>query len=95
MGYIDTGNQLKDYLKGRSVILLYTKDKFKVNKYIYVPFKTLNNSGIIKCFSVDKVLIGKKEYKDVLIGLSKEKFHIEGIDCILPNKFKEDFNENN
>ena len=89
-GYIDTGNRLKDPYQGRSIILLYSEKKIPVKHYLHVPFQTLNNNGIIKCFKVDKVVIEDKEYHDLLIGLSKDKFHIEGVDCILPNKIKEE-----
>lgn len=94
-GYIDTGNRLKDPYKGRSIILLFNKEQLDIKQYIYVPFYSLNNKGIIKCFTVDKVIINNKEYFDLLIGISNEEFHIEGVDCILPNKIKEDLNEKN
>ena len=91
-GYLDTGNTLQDPYKKRSVIILYS-NKIKATNFVYVPYQTLNNTGIIKCIKVDKVdkvVINNKKFKDILIGISNDKFRIEGIDCILPNKIREE-----
>ena len=88
-GFIDTGNRLVDPYKKRSVILVNLKLRGKAN-YIYVPYKALNSSGIIPCLKPDKVIIEKKEFNNCLIGFSKDKFKIDGVSCILPNKFKEE-----
>lgn len=90
-GFLDTGNNLKDPYKGRGVII-FNKDYIKVkeDEIIYVPFKTIDNNGLMKCFKIDKVLIDKNiEFKNLLGGISS-KAQIEGIDCILPNKIKEE-----
>lgn len=87
-GFIDTGNRLKDPYKGRSIILV--NYDFCVSKYIYVPYHALNYNGVIQCIKPDKVIIDNKEFNNCLIGLSKDKFNIDKVNCILPNKFKED-----
>lgn len=90
-GYLDTGNTICDNYKKRSVILL---DLNKLNitnqKIIYVPFKTINGTGAIKCIVPDKVVIKENTYTDLLLGNIKEKFNLENSSCILPNKIKED-----
>lgn len=90
-GYLDTGNTLEDPYKKRGVILL-DLEKVMVNpdKVIYVPYKTISDSGVLKCYRIDKVVINEKEFKDILIGDIKNKFNLENSDCILPNKIKED-----
>lgn len=88
-GFIDTGNRLKDPYKKREIILVNLQLK-KKNKYIYVPYKALNTEGIIPCLKPDKVIIDKKEFSNCLIGFSKDRFMLNGTNCILPNKFKEE-----
>lgn len=91
--YLDTGNKLVDFYKKRPILLVYDEDlDFCYEDSILVPYKTLDDEGIIKCRKPDKVLLDKREISfDVLIGKSKEKFNIEGIDVILPNIIKEEF----
>ena len=89
-GYLDTGNTLVDPYHKRSVILL-DLSKFKLSdNFIYVPYKTITNSGVIKCFVVDKVIIDNKEFNNLLIGDIKNKFNLNNVDCLLPNIIKED-----
>lgn len=81
-GYMDTGNKLYDPYKHRPVSLIYKT--LEIEKPIYVPYKTIENTGMIKCFIAEKVIIDKKHiYKNQLIGISKEKFNIDGVDFIL------------
>ena len=87
-GFIDTGNRLIDNISNKSIILTNLNIKYK--EVIYVPYKALNTEGIIPCIKPDKVIIEEKEFNNYLIGLSKDKFNIKNIDCILPNKLKED-----
>lgn len=89
-GIIDTGNRLKDPYSKRDVILVNNNIKINGNKFIYVPYKALNTTGIIKCYKVDKVIIKNQEFKNCLIGISKDKISLNDVDCILPNSFKED-----
>ena len=87
-GFIDTGNQLLSPIKKESVILVNLKIPLK--KVIYVPYKALNTSGIIPCVRPDKIFINDKEIKHCLVGVAAEKFELTGVDCILPNRIKED-----
>ena len=87
---IDTGNELKDPYKKRSIILVNIKLDYTKYKYLLVPYKALNTTGMIPCIKPDKIIIEDKIYKNYLIGLSKDKFNLHGAECILPNKFKEE-----
>ena len=87
-GFIDTGNTLKDPITKKNIILVNLNIKYK--NVIYVPYKALNTSGIIPCLKPDKIIIDKKEINNCLIGLSKDKFEINNLNCILPNKLKEE-----
>ena len=87
-GFIDTGNRLISPIKKEPVILVNLK--INCQKIIYVPYKALNTSGIISCIRPDKVYINDKEFNNCLIGLAKDKFALSGVNCILPNKFKEE-----
>ena len=86
-GFIDTGNRLIDNISKKSIII--TNLNIKSNRLLYVPYKALNTNGIIPCINPDKVIINNKEFNNVLIGLSKDKFNLDE-NCILPNILKEE-----
>ena len=91
--FLDTGNKLKDPYTNKGIILV---DINKIKKLvhnkspIYVPYKSLNNSGLIKCIKPLSIEINGKTFKNYLIGLSEDKFNIDGIDCILNYKLLEE-----
>lgn len=79
-GFLDTGNKLIDPYFHRPIILLSKKYiDLRDKKIIYVPFSSLNNSGLLKCIIPEYILIDNKKYKDVLIGISENL----SFDCIL------------
>lgn len=90
-GFLDTGNKLYDNYHHRPVILTSKKIKHNLEDIIYVSYVSLNDQRILKCLKVDKIVINKKVYKNYLIGLSSNKFMIDGVDCILHSKMKGDF----
>ena len=81
IGYLDTGNKLKDPYTNKPIIIL----NYFENNYpkILVPCSTINNNELLECFKVNKIFINNKYIKNVLIGLSKNKINIDGVDCIL------------
>ena len=87
-GFVDTGNKLESPISKKCVILVNLK--INTNKLIYIPYKALNTSGVIPCIRPDKVIVNDKIIDNCLIGLSKDKFELNGCNCILPNKIKED-----
>ncbi len=92
IAYLDTGNKLEDPYKKRPIILVYDDNlNFSYENSILVPYKTLDNEGLIKCQKVEKAIVDDSiTLKDILIGKSTKKFNIEGIDVILPNIIKEE-----
>ena len=87
-GFIDTGNQLISPYKKEKIILVNLN--LSSNNLLYVPYKALNTRGIIPCIRPDRVEVNQIECKNCLIGLVKDKFDLKEIDCILPNKLKEE-----
>ena len=60
-------------------------------RFIFVPYNSLNNKGILKCFIIDKVFIEDIGYlKNVLIAKSNDKLSLSGVDIILNNKIMEE-----
>ncbi len=86
-GFIDTGNRLKSPISNKSVILVNLK--LPLDNVLYIPYKALNTTGIIPCLKPQKVLINGQHINNCLIGLSKDKFSLNGLNCILPNILKE------
>lgn len=89
-GMLDTGNQLTDPYKKRAIIIVDLDIDVAKNKFIYVPYKALNTNGVIPCVKPDRVIIEEKIFSNCLVGLSKDKFMLDGASCILPNQFKEE-----
>ncbi len=78
-GYMDTGNTLKDPYSNKNVIII---NKEINENFFLVPFKTIDNSSLIKCFKPKKVFIdGIGERKDIVVGISNKKF--KGFNCLL------------
>ena len=86
-GFMDTGNTLIDPYNKKKIIIVYNREIEKLvndSNFFLVPIESINNNILLKCIKVDKVDIeGLGIRKDVVIGLSNEKFKKNGIDCIL------------
>ena len=78
-GHMDTGNSLIDPITNKKVIIINKK----VNeKYMFVPYKTIDNESLLKCFKPKKVYIdGLGERNDILVGVTDKKFI--GFNCLL------------
>lgn len=89
--FLDTGNKIKDPYSNHSVLLVNEKSlpDYHIRSPIYVPYVTLNNSGLLTCFRPFKIVIDGKETKSFLVGLSHDSFFIDGIDCIINNQIME------
>ena len=82
--FLDTGNFLKDPYSHKPIILV-NKNTIKLTneKIILVPYHTIDNASLIKCFAPQKIYIDKVGYKkNILIGLIDREL-IEDVDCIL------------
>lgn len=83
IGFVDTGNNLYDPYKKRPVIIVHNK-YIKEDKYILVPYHTINGNGLLKCIKPDIVFIDGIGYKgNVLIGFSDSFNFGDGVDVIL------------
>lgn len=90
-GFLDTGNKLVDPITNKPIFLL-EKGLVKESEQsiYYVPYEALNEQKLLKCFKPTYIVINEKKYKNVLLGLSDKKFHLEGVECILNSKIMED-----
>ena len=87
-GYLDTGNNLYDQYKHRPIILIKSNIKYNITDLIYVSYKCLNDSKVLKCLKVDKIIINNHEYHNYLIGLVDSNIEIDGVNCILHSSMK-------
>ena len=93
-GYIDTGNKLVDPITKKRVIIVEKKaiKQNMIRSPIYVPYKTVNYKGLLKCFSPKEIIISNHIFNNYLLGIFDGKFQIEDTDCILNYKMMEDLN---
>ena len=85
-GYMDTGNTLIEPYGNKKVIIINKKIK---EKYFLVPYKTVDNSSLIKCFNPKKVYIdGIGEREDICVGVVNKRF--VGFNCLLNYKLMEE-----
>ena len=85
-GYMDTGNTLTNPYNNKKVIIINKKIK---EKFYLVPYKTIDNTSLIKCFNPKKVYIdGIGERNDVCVGIINKKFI--GYNCLLNYKLLEE-----
>lgn len=91
-GYMDTGNNLVDPYKNRSIVLVNAN---KIKKYIInekellVPYNGVNEEGILRCIRIKEIIVEEKVIKNVLLGLTFDKIYIDGVDIILNNRMEE------
>ena len=91
-GYLDTGNDLSYFNKP---VVILNKDLIKVKTNLFIPFSTVDGSGIMKGFYSNLEIKEVGVFKKVVVALSNDKFHLGGADIILNNRLWEDKNENN
>ncbi len=87
-GYMDTGNTLLEPLTKKPVILVRDTISLKGHNEFLVPYKVVNHSSILKCLSIDKILINNKEI-DAYVGLVDRAIFNNGIDVILNERLRD------
>ena len=88
--FLDTGNKLIDPYTKKPIILI-SKNKINISDKnpLIIPYNTIDNHGLLKCYLVEKIYINKVgERKKVLIA-PIDDIGIEGADCILNQKLLE------
>lgn len=96
IGFLDTGNKLKDPITDKPIILInkkQVKGKIPIRSPMYVPYNTVNNHSLLECFKVKHIYINDCEIKNYLIGLSETSFHLNGAECLLNYQILEDMND--
>ncbi|HIT38190.1 MAG TPA: sigma-E processing peptidase SpoIIGA [Candidatus Onthousia faecipullorum] len=92
LGFLDTGNNIKDPYKKRGVILINSSEiNLSLEESILVPFKTVESNSLLRCIEIEELRIDdnliKKKY---LLGVSPKNIEIKGASCILPNIIEEE-----
>lgn len=84
VGFLDTGNALLYFNKPVLILNKNIKLNFSDKKMYYVPFTTINSTGVMKCIKLDKIFVEEKGFfENVYVALSNDKFHLGGADIIL------------
>lgn len=84
-GFMDSGNSLIDPFSNKKVIII---NKCVDEDFYLVPYRTIDNEALIKCFKPKKVYIdGLGERSDVVVGVINKKFN--GFNCLLNCKLME------
>ena len=65
-GYLDTGNTLQ---YNNIPIVLINKKYISINKFFYVPYKTIDNIGLLKVIKPDYIILDGRIIKKVLLGI--------------------------
>ncbi len=91
--FLDTGNQLYDPYLNKPVILVeknMLKNKVKIDNVLFIPYSSLNNHQLLKCIRAKKAYInGVESNTSFLVGISDNKFNLDGVNCILHEKILE------
>jgi len=83
--YLDTGNVLKDPYKNRPVLIV-SSDVFKIefDHFLFVPYKTIDKEGMMKCIKADKLIIENVGVRyNFLVGLLDERLEFDGVNSII------------
>ena len=88
---LDTGNTLVDPITKKKIIVVNKKIiPFEEKKFLYVPFQTVNDHGLMKCIKIKNVSYNGKTSTNYLIGIGNDNFLQDGIDCLLNSYCLED-----
>lgn len=78
-GYMDSANTLIEPYGMKKVIIINKKVE---EDFFLVPYETINNNSLMKCFKPKKVYIdGIGERNDIVVGVIDKKFN--GYNCLL------------
>lgn len=88
IGYLDTGNNLVDPITSKPVILIdKRKILFDIKEFMLIPYYTVSGRAMMKCLKINKIIINKREYKNILLGVI-DNINLDGVDVILNNKLE-------
>lgn len=92
MTLLDNGNNLKDPVTGKSIIIInenLLKKIYHIRNPMYVPYKTVSGTSIMKCFKPSYILLNNQKIYNYLIGETNVNFN-DGVNGILNVKLLED-----
>lgn len=91
--YLDTGNKLVEPVTKKPIILV-ERSKLKdisLDNSFTVSYSSLNNKGELSCINAECInIVGLGIKKNIIVGISEDEFHIDGVDCILNTKLMEE-----
>ena len=92
LGFLDTGNNIKDPYKRRGVILINSSEiNLSLEESILVPFKTVDSNSLLRCIEIEELRIDDNLITNkYLLGVSPKNIEIKGASCILPNIIEEE-----
>lgn len=92
LGFLDTGNNIKDPYKRRGVILINSSEiNLSLEESILVPFKTVDSNSLLRCIEIEELKIDDNLITNkYLLGVSPKNIEIKGASCILPNIIEEE-----
>ena len=92
LGFLDTGNNIKDPYKRRGVILINSSEiNLSLEESILVPFKTVDSNSLLRCIEIEELKIDDNLITNkYLLGISPKNIEIKGASCILPNIIEEE-----
>ena len=92
LGFLDTGNNIKDPYKRRGVILINSSEiNLSLEESILVPFKTVDSNSLLRCIEIEELKIDDNLITNkYLLGVSPKNIEIKGASCILANIIEEE-----
>ena len=92
LGFLDTGNNIKDPYKRRGVILINSSEiNLSLEESILIPFKTVDSNSLLRCIEIEELKIDDNLITNkYLLGVSPKNIEIKGASCILPNIIEEE-----
>ena len=92
IGFLDTGCKIRDPYSNRPIILVSRNViDFSFEKYILVPYTTIDSEGMIKCVKINQVYVNDLCCKNVLIGFLDRNIGLDGVDCIIQSSLLEGY----
>lgn len=83
-GFLDTGNALKDPYFKKPICIINEGLIKNLTPYIYIPYETIGDSGIMKCYKIPEVKIENiGTLTNILVAESPNKIKLSGVDIIL------------
>lgn len=74
-GMLDTGNNIKCPVTNLPVIMVSDSLKFREDNLFLVPYKTIDNEGLLYCYRIDDVVVNGRRVKCLISKTPNIKSH--------------------